>query len=131
VVFDNDSGVQLIDAVAASCAVPGVWPPHEINDRRYVDGGMRSAVNADIAAGAQRVVILAPIVRGGGPMIPATRQVAQLREQGAQVTLVSPDAAAVKAIGTNVLDPGRRKPAALAGRAQAALVAEQVAKVWG
>ena len=27
VVFDRDSGVGLIDAVAASCAVPGAWPP--------------------------------------------------------------------------------------------------------
>ncbi|GIH06736.1 patatin [Rhizocola hellebori] len=131
VVFDRDSGVPLIDAVAASCAVPGVWPPHEINERRFVDGGMRSAVNADVAEGSSQVVILAPIVRGGGPMIPATKQVSALQAQGCQVTLVSPDAAATRAIGTNVLDPGHRKPAALAGRAQAAVVAEQVAKIWG
>jgi NTE family protein len=91
---------------------------------------MRSAVNADLAEGAERVVIIAPIVRGGGPMIPATRQVAALQAQGSEVTLISPDAAASKAIGTNVLDPNRRKPAALAGREQAATVVEQVAKVW-
>jgi NTE family protein len=47
------------------------------------------------------------------------------------VALISPDAAALKAIGNNVLDPNRRKPAALAGREQAATVVEQVAKVWG
>jgi NTE family protein len=130
VVFNSDSGVPLIDAVCASCAVPGVWPPHEINGRRFVDGGMRSAVNADLAQGCDRVVIVAPIVRGGGPMIPATRQMAQLQAQGAEVTLVSPDVDAAKAIGNNVLDPHHRRPAALAGRGQAAAVAEQVAKVW-
>jgi NTE family protein len=64
-------------------------------------------------------------------MIPPAKQVSELRAQGAQVTLVSPDAAALRAIGTNVLDPGHRKPAALAGRAQAAAIAAQVAKVWG
>ena len=60
VVFDRDSGVSLVDAVGASCAVPGVWPPVTIGGRRYVDGGVRSAVNADLAAGAEAVVVLAP-----------------------------------------------------------------------
>ena len=61
VAFEKSSGVSLVDAVAASCAVPGVWPPVTINGRRYIDGGMRSAVNADLAAGYERVVVLAPI----------------------------------------------------------------------
>ncbi|HEX8628359.1 MAG TPA: patatin-like phospholipase family protein, partial [Catenuloplanes sp.] len=50
-VFDAGSGVQLLDAVGASCAVPGVWPPVSIGGRRYLDGGMRSPANADLAAG--------------------------------------------------------------------------------
>ncbi|MET0418804.1 MAG: patatin-like phospholipase family protein, partial [Actinoplanes sp.] len=37
--FDRNSGVDLIDAVAASCAVPLVWPPHTVNGVRYIDGG--------------------------------------------------------------------------------------------
>jgi len=40
--FDAASGVGLVDAVGASCAVPGIWPPVTIGGRRYVDGGMRS-----------------------------------------------------------------------------------------
>ncbi|MET8467240.1 patatin-like phospholipase family protein, partial [Micromonospora zamorensis] len=60
VVFDRDSEVSLVDAVGASCAVPGVWPPVTIGARRFVDGGMRSTVNADLAAGAERVLVLAP-----------------------------------------------------------------------
>jgi NTE family protein len=130
VVFDSASGVSLLDAVSASCAVPGVWPPAAINGRRYIDGGMRSAVNADLASGYQQVVVIAPIVRGGGPMTPVARQVQTLRAEGAQVALIRPNPAAIKAIGTNVLDPARRKPAAEAGFAQAAQEAEAVRRVW-
>ena len=50
VVFDGDSGVDLVDAVAASCAVPGAWPPVTIGDRRYMDGGVGSTINLDFAA---------------------------------------------------------------------------------
>lgn len=130
VVFDRHSGVALIDAVAASCAVPGVWPPAEIDGRRFIDGGMRSAVNADLADGAERIVIIAPIARGGGLLASPAKQAAALRETGAQVALVVPDANALKAIGNNVLDPTRRKPSAEAGFAQAAAEAAAVAKVW-
>ncbi|MET7752010.1 patatin-like phospholipase family protein [Micromonospora sp. NPDC005367] len=131
VVFDADSGVSLVDAVGASCAVPGVWPPVTIGDRRYVDGGMRSPVNADLAAGARRVVVLAPTTAAFGPMPRLAAQVAALRAQGARVVVVSPDAAARAAIGRNVLDPARRAGAARAGRAQANVVAGEVAAVWG
>ncbi|WP_020524974.1 patatin-like phospholipase family protein [Catelliglobosispora koreensis] len=129
-VFEADSGVSLIDAVGASCAVPGVWPPAEINGRRYIDGGMRSAVNADLASGYQQIVVIAPIVRGGGPMTPAARQVAALRAEGSHVVLIRPSAAAIKAIGGNVLDPARRRPAAEAGFTQASAEADAVRAVW-
>jgi NTE family protein len=56
--------------------------------------------------------------------------VAALRADGSRVTVVSPDAAAVAAIGRNVLNPARRAPSARAGRAQAAAAAEVVAEVW-
>ncbi|MEV4811405.1 patatin-like phospholipase family protein [Micromonospora avicenniae] len=131
VVFDADSGVSLVDAVGASCAVPGVWPPVTIGDRRYVDGGMRSPVNADLAAGAQQVVVLAPTTAAFGPMPRLSAQVTALRAQGARVVVVSPDATARAAIGRNVLDPARRAGAARAGRTQADAVAGEVAAVWG
>ena len=60
-VFDKDSGADLVDAVTASCAIPGIWPPATIGSGRYIDGGTRSVVNADLAAGYQRVLILAPM----------------------------------------------------------------------
>ncbi|MFI2651544.1 patatin-like phospholipase family protein [Micromonospora fulviviridis] len=122
VVFDAGSQVPLVDAVGASCAVPGVWPPVTIGGRRYVDGGVRSAVNADLARGAQRVVVLAPTRAGFGPM--------PRLSAGARVAVVSPDRAARAAIGRNVLDPARRAAAARAGFAQASAVAEEVAAVW-
>jgi NTE family protein len=128
ITFDKDSGVELIDAVAASCAVPGVWPPVTINGRRYIDGGVRSAANVDLAAGYDRVVVLAPITNGFGAMPSVARQVAGLADR-AKVVVISPDKTARRAFGRNILDPARRAAAARAGRAQAATVAESVAAV--
>ncbi|MEU8011351.1 patatin-like phospholipase family protein [Micromonospora parva] len=130
VVFDSDSGVSLVDAVGASCAVPGVWPPVTIGARRFVDGGMRSTVNADLAAGAQRVLVLAPTSAAFGPMPRLAAQVDALRAAGSRVVVVTPDAAARTAIGRNVLDPARRAGAARAGRTQAGEVADEVAALW-
>jgi NTE family protein len=131
VVFDRTAGVPLVDAVAASCAVPGVWPPVSTGGRRFIDGGVRSPANADLAAGCSRVVVLAPIVRALGPMIGVNDQVAALRAGGALVALVSPDAAAVAAIGRNPLDPAHRAAAARAGRAQSASAVDEIGDVWG
>jgi NTE family protein len=129
VTFDADGDVPLVDAVAASCAVPGVWPPVTINGRRYIDGGVRSAANADLAAGYERVVILAPIATGFGPIPSVARQAAALARRS-RVATIRPSRAARQAIGRNMLDPARRAAAARAGRDQAAAVAESVAAVW-
>ena len=126
-VLDRTSGVPLLQAVAASCAVPGVYPPVTIDGRRYVDGGMRSAANADLAEGCDRVVVLAPIPRGVGPLASVDAQVTGMV---ARVAVVSPDEAARRAIGRNVLDPAARAGSARAGRAQAADVAAQVSEAW-
>jgi NTE family protein len=125
--FDRDSGVPLVQAVAASCAVPGVYPPVTIEGRRYVDGGMRSAANADLAQGYDRLVVLAPIPRGVGPLASVDAQVTGMVSR---VAVVSPDGASRTAIGRNVLDPAAREPAARAGRAQAAQVVARVGEVW-
>jgi len=119
-VFDAASGVSLVEAVAASSAVPGIWPPVTIEGRRYMDGGVRSADNADLADGSARVVVISPLGLDSplpAPM-PLREVLAGLKESGAAVTLISPDEASVAAIGTNALDPGTRAPAATAGRAQ-------------
>jgi NTE family protein len=129
VVWDRDSGVALVDAVAASCAVPLVWPPITIDGTAYVDGGLRSVVNADLAAGCDRVLVIAPTraaLRRSGRV---DRQVASLGA-GVRSVVVSPDGPARTAMGRNVLDPAFRAAAARAGYRQAATVAGAVAAVW-
>ncbi|MFD0357225.1 patatin-like phospholipase family protein [Streptomyces sp. NPDC127110] len=128
--FDRESGAGLVDAVAASCAVPGVWPPVTVGGRRFIDGGVRSATNADLAAGYARVVILAPIALGTSLIPSPASQAARLRAAGARVLLITPSPEARKAFGRNVLDPARRDPAARAGLAQAAGHAADAAAVW-
>jgi NTE family protein len=127
--FDRTAGVPLVTAVAASCAVPGVWPPVTIDGRRYMDGGVRSGINADLAAGYDQIVVLAPIPRGLGPMPGAAAEVEVLRRDS-KVALVTPGVEALKAIGRNVLDPARRAPSARAGLAQAESVVDAVREVW-
>lgn len=119
-VFDRRSGVNLTDAVAASCAVPGIWPPVTIEGRRYIDGGTRSNDNADLASGFREVVVVSPLGYDSpfqSPM-PLRDVVARLRADGSAVTVISPDEASVGAMGTNPLDPATRLPSATAGRAQ-------------
>jgi NTE family protein len=129
VVFDRDSGVPLVDAVAASCAVPLVWPPMTINGQRYIDGGVRSVANVDLAKGYERVVVIAPTTAAFRRADRLDAQVAALGT-GVRSIIVSPDAASRAAIGSNVLDPARRAPSAQAGRTQAADIADRVRAVW-
>ena len=118
-VFDRDSRVGLVDAVAASSAVPGIWPPVTIGALRYCDGGVRSADNADLAVGWSEIVIVSPLGFDSPlPLLPLREVVATLRESGSAVTVLTPDAASAAAIGANPLDPGTRTPAAQAGLAQ-------------
>jgi NTE family protein len=120
-VFDGTSGVDVVDAVAASCAVPGVWPPVTIDGSRYVDGGIWSLTNSDLAIGCDRVVVLAPLSDQ------AMR--AELAGLGAGVrsVVVTPDEASMAAFGTDVLDPAVRGPSARAGLAQGLVEAARIA----
>ncbi|MEU3187709.1 patatin-like phospholipase family protein [Streptomyces sp. NPDC006923] len=128
--FDRDSGVPVVDAVAASCAVPGVWPPITIEGREWIDGGTHSPANAQLAAGYDRVVVIAPVGSGNGVIAAPRTQAAALTAAGARVEVVTPAAAAKKAIGHNVLDPARRAGAARAGLAQADAHVRAVTAVW-
>ena len=128
-VFDNDSGVPLIDAVAASCAVPLVWPPMTVAGVRYIDGGVRSIANVDLAAGYGRVVVIAPATAAVRRRDKPAAQAAALGP-GVRTVVVSPSDAALTAIGRNPLDPDHRADAAEAGRKQATEVADRVRAVW-
>lgn len=130
VVFDGDSGVELVDAVAASCAVPGAWPPVTIGDRRYMDGGIGSTINLHLAADCDAAVVLvpagvsAPSPFGAGP---AT----EVAEFSGVALGVFADDESLAAFGPNSLDPRCRPASAQAGRAQGRREAAAVAVFLG
>jgi NTE family protein len=126
VTFDNHSGVGLVDAVAASCAVPGVWPPVTIGDRRYMDGGVGSSVNIALADDCDVVVVLVP--SGRSTPSPFGDGAAEEVDTFAAATFgVFADEESLAAFGPNPLDPACRTPSALAGREQGRRVAAAVA----
>jgi NTE family protein len=129
--FDRDSGVDLVDAVTASTALPGMVPTHSINGARYISGGVRSNENADLASGYANVVVLSPLAGRHGtlpagqfeglrrfPGADLASRVEALRRQGSRVEMITPDADSRVAMGTDQMDPATRVPAALAGFAQ-------------
>ncbi|AZS75656.1 patatin [Streptomyces lydicus] len=128
--FDDTSGVGLLDAVGASCAVPGIYPPVTIDGTRWIDGGVHSTANADLASGYGRVVVVAPMAASGGPIAGPRAQGERLVRGGARVCVITPDRTARSAFGRNVLDPAKRADAARAGRRQAAVHAAEIRRVW-
>lgn len=117
VVLDRASGAHLVDAVAASCAVPGAWPPVTIGGRRYMDGGIGSTINLAVAGDCDAAVVLvpagvsAPSSFGAGPA-------AEITASGGAALGVFADDESLAAFGSNPLDPRCRTASALAGRAQ-------------
>ena len=129
VAFDSAGDAGLVDAVGASCGAleSGRWSPSGTVVSWMA--ALRSVANADLAAGYERVVIVAPVAKGLGHMTSPRWQAAALTAAGARVVLVQPDRAAMHAIGRNVLDLSRRAGAAMAVGAQAAAEAAAVGAV--
>lgn len=132
-IFTRDSGVELVDAVMASGALPYAWPPVTINQRRYIDGGCYSIANLDLAAGFDKILVLQPAL----PPMPLIESLDEQRErlqhQGAQIEVIMPDKAmkaALASVGGNALDPSLRGIAANLGREQGRREAERVATLW-
>jgi NTE family protein len=131
--------VSVSDAVQASCAIPAVFRPVQVDGRSYVDGGVWSPTNMD-AVGVRRheqVLCLNPTgslrFQAGsftGAFGPLSRSLAgtealALRHRGAQVTLVNPDHAAAEAMGTNLMSPSGREEVTAAGLAQGRRLAQE------
>jgi NTE family protein len=130
VILDGDSGVDLVDAVAASCAVPGAWPPVTIGDRRFIDGGVGSSVNMVAAGDCDAVVVLVP----SGENVPSPfggGTAAEIAEFPGQTLALFADDDALAAFGRNPLDPACRIPSAYAGRRQGRREARRVASFLG
>jgi NTE family protein len=133
VVFDRDSGVDLVDAVAASCAGGFAY---RIGDRHYIDGGYRSnSVNADLAAGHRRVLVLAPF--GDRTLAPVewgmhlAAQVDELRARGGRVETIFPGPESEHMFGASSMDLSLLAPAARAGHEQGRALAEPLSEFWG
>jgi NTE family protein len=130
IVFDRDSGVGLVDAVAASCAVPGAWPPVTLAGRRFMDGGVASSVNLDVARDCDVAVVLVPAGAdtpspfGGGPAV-------EIAAFAGATFPVFADDNSLAAFGPNPLDPRCRITSAVAGREQGRREAEAVARFLG
>jgi NTE family protein len=116
ITWTKDSGVGLIDAVASSCAVAGVWPCVPINGRMYYDGGFRNAANASLAVGYDDIWVLAPLSGDASPAV--EKEVQQLRDAGSNVRYITSDDQAKAAMGINPLDPRARGAAAQEGLRQ-------------
>lgn len=130
VVFGGPSGAPdatLVDAISASCAIPAYFAPVQIAGRQYVDGGVWSATNIDVATvrRGDSVLCLTPTSVLTMSRWPALRAVAKawqlatsleaaaVRRRGATVTVIAPDARSAHALGENLMDV-RRLESALA-----------------
>ncbi|SDI79580.1 NTE family protein [Frankineae bacterium MT45] len=127
-IFGQGSGVRLVDAVAASCAVPGVWPPVTLGAHRYIDGGVRSGANVDLVGIHDKVLVIAPMAPDLD--VALNLQIAAVSSTSA-VHLIVPDAASREAIGPDPLNSSVRAVTARAGFAQGQLIAESVRNFWG
>jgi NTE family protein len=134
VVWDAKAKVPLSRAVASSCSVPGVFPAITIGGRRYMDGGMRSATNADLAKGHAKTLVIA-VRLGAGEfaermMKPLEREMRVIREAGGEVELIVPDDASATAFGSNLMNPRNRPASAKAGLEQGRRIAEGLRAFW-
>ena len=135
VVWNAEAKVPLSRAVASSCAVPGVFPPITLNGRRYMDGGMRSATNADLAKGHDTTLVVAVSI-GQGELAermrkPLEAELQTLRDAGGAVELITPDEASIAAFNANLMNPANRPASAKAGLEQGRRMAEGLKRFWG
>jgi NTE family protein len=119
-VWDKDSRVDPVRAIAASSAAPFVVTPIRIHGHRYMDAGLRSTTNADIAKGFDRVVVVAPSAAFmHGLNIQAKREVAAIEQAGGKAILITPDNSSKEVMGFNPMDAARSGVVARAAFKQA------------
>jgi NTE family protein len=134
IVFDRLSGIELVDAIVASTANGFGVAPHNLDGRRFIDGGYRRNENADLAEGYERVLVLSPF--GGRTRHPLewrmqlAAQVEELRAGGSAVEVINPDPASLAAFGDNMMNLAARAPAARAGYDEGTALAGRLAEFW-
>jgi NTE family protein len=138
VVWDQGSGVPLLNAVAASCAVPMLFPIVTIKGRHYMDGGILSHLNATAAPPTDVLVALSchPLGSQGAGVdsapafsdATADAELAQLRETR-RLVAVEPDFSHVEA-PANLMDPNFAIQAFQIGKRQAEREAAAIQAAW-
>ena len=133
--LDSASGATVQQAVAASCAVPGIFPTVMINGQQYMDGGMASGTNTGLVADCDTILIVAPLTAPGPDEAPdgasyLAREIAALRIAGRNVAVIIPDAEALAVFGPSMMDSSRRIEAAHAGVRQGNAAAARVRAIW-
>lgn len=119
-------GLPLDRAVAASTAVPGVFPPINVDGRRYMDGAIRSSTSADLAAGSKIVVIVAAPSRTDLSDRQIASETSGIRADGGRIVEIRPDPASVEAFGEDAMDFGRQPMVFAEGRRQGRAAAAEV-----
>lgn len=125
--FDRESGIDLVDAVAATTASFGSAPVW-FEGQPYFDGGYHSSDNADLAAGCGRALVLALKAPPWAMRLVSLEEgVARLRASGADVDVIQPDDEAMEAITAagSPMNPAVFEPVTRAGHAQGLRVAAQ------
>jgi NTE family protein len=134
--WSAEDGIPLARGIASSCCVPGIFPPVEIDGRRWMDGGMRSSTSADLAAGYERVLIVAVVAGASAdPRLALLnarleRERAKLADGGGASELITPDEASLEAFGANLMNGSRRAEIAEAGWAQGRREAQRLGAFW-
>ena len=125
--------MPLVRAIASSCAVPGIASPITIHGRRYIDGGMRSVTNADLAKGYDVVVVVSIGSRDSPEVFrrPLERELLALRDSGSQVEVIMPDAESIAAFGPNLMDFRRGPAVAASGVRQGKAGLDALPYLWG
>jgi len=141
-VWDATTAVPLERAIASSCSVPGVYPPITINGSRYMDGGARSALNADLAAGYDTVIVVSVTVMDLPPGIEDERigaylatqraEVEALRAGGTHVEVIVPDLEflTISGFGMSLMDFTLLGAASEAGVRLGKLEADRISAAW-
>jgi len=135
-VWTEAEGVPLAKGVASSCCVPGIYPPVAINGRRWIDGGMRSSTSADLAAGYQRVLVVAVTTGNANDARVALLhkrldgERAAIHAAGGKSELITPDEGALAVFGVNLMNASKRAEITEAGIAQGRREAERLRAFW-
>ena len=134
-IWNKSSELPVALAVASSCALPGVFAPIAINAHHYMDGGVRSVTNADLARGCKEALVLAPTSGLNDPLArsftrPLNNEMQTLRDSGCKVELIAPDRESLAAFGASIGDEHHRAPALDAGRVEGRSKGDEISGFW-